>query len=110
MSGVGVEGEGPRGLAVGEEAVCEAGAWLDGNAAAGLLQELFVPEMTAALGTCGQCGLRTALGALHAFMHSMGLVLRCPGCTAVVLRVALTPGRAWVDLSGCRVLTLERTG
>src|SRR5258705_7342397 len=29
---------------------------LDGNAIAGLLQELFAVEMTTAVGTCGDCG------------------------------------------------------
>jgi hypothetical protein len=110
MSGSSVEGGGPGDLAVGEEAVSRAGAWLDGNAAAGLLQELFVPEVTAALVTCEGCGQRSAVGALHAFTHPMGLVLRCPDCTAVLLRVALTPGRAWVELRGSRVLTFERGG
>ena len=36
---------------------------LDGNAVAGLLQEVFAVEMTTAVGTCGGCGASEAVGA-----------------------------------------------
>ena len=39
---------------------------LDGNAAAGLLRELFAFEMTTALGTCANCGKTGSIGELHA--------------------------------------------
>jgi Family of unknown function (DUF6510) len=34
---------------------------LDGNAVAGLLQEVFATEMTIAVATCGTCGAREPL-------------------------------------------------
>ena len=35
---------------------------LDGNAIAGLLQEVFAVEMTTAIGTCGGCGAAGPVG------------------------------------------------
>jgi hypothetical protein len=49
---------------------------LDGNAVAGLLQEVFAVEMTTALGTCGNCGATDAVGAMHVY-RGAGTVLRC---------------------------------
>ena len=40
---------------------------LDGNAVAGLLQEVFAVEMTTAIGTCDSCGATDAVGALTSF-------------------------------------------
>jgi hypothetical protein len=45
--------------AIMEHGVTENGAdalRLDGDAAAGILSELFVPDITAALATCAGCG------------------------------------------------------
>lgn len=38
---------------------------LDGNAIAGLLQEVFAVEMTTAIGTCAGCGAAGPAGAVH---------------------------------------------
>ena len=38
---------------------------LDGNAVAGLLQEVFAVEMTTAIETCNACGATNEVGALH---------------------------------------------
>jgi hypothetical protein len=40
---------------------------LDGNAVAGILQEVFAVEMTTAIGTCNMCGAADRVGALHVF-------------------------------------------
>jgi hypothetical protein len=50
---------------------------LDGNAVAGLLQEVFAVEMTTAVGTCGGCGTAGPVGAAHVY-RGAGIVLRCP--------------------------------
>ena len=80
---------------------------LDGNAAGGLLGELFGFEMTAAVVGCAGCGARNQVGALMAYGHGMGMVLRCPACEAVVARVAHGGGRYWLDLRGAAFLQLE---
>src|SRR5687767_185250 len=75
---------------------------LDGNAAAAILSELFVPDLTAARITCGHCGATRAMGALLVYAHGMGTVVRCPGCDAVVLCVTRTAAHVWLDPTGAR--------
>jgi hypothetical protein len=40
----------------------------------------------------------------------MGVVLRCPYCGAIVLRVAVTPRAIYLDARGAVYLRLERKG
>jgi Family of unknown function (DUF6510) len=79
---------------------------LDGNAAAGALQEVFALEMTAASGTCDSCGAVGAVGELMLYVHAPGLVFRCPHCDAVVLRMVTDGTRYWIDVRGLRSLVL----
>ncbi len=79
---------------------------LDGNAAAGLLQEVFSADVTAAEGTCGGCGATDLVGALVAYTQAPGLVIRCRQCEAVLIRIVTDGRRHWVDLSGLRTLQL----
>jgi Family of unknown function (DUF6510) len=79
---------------------------LDGNAAAGLLRQVFAMEVTTAVGTCGNCGMVNAVGAVHLYV-SAGHVLRCPRCDNVLMRVVESGDRMWVDLSGVRSLELR---
>jgi Family of unknown function (DUF6510) len=75
---------------------------LDGNAAAGILNELFVPDLTAARATCAGCGATRAVGELLVYAHGMGTVVRCPSCDAVVLCVTRTATQVWLDPTGVR--------
>ena len=79
---------------------------LDGNAAAGILSELFAPDLTAALTTCAGCGADRAVGALMVYAHGMGTVVRCPSCDAVILSIARSPTRLWFDPSGARRIVI----
>jgi len=79
---------------------------LDGNAAAGIVSEIFVSDITTARTTCANCGTIRALGALLVYAHGMGMVLRCPRCDAIVLRVARTPTRLWLDPTGARAVVM----
>lgn len=79
---------------------------LDGNAAAGPLAELFTVDLTAALATCAGCEAVAPLGAYELYPDGPALVLRCPGCTAVVLRYGTGGGRLRLDLTGTRLLTV----
>ena len=80
---------------------------LDGNAAAGLLTEIFRFEMTAVVATCAGCGAVGPVGTLVAYGEPMGAILRCPGCDTAVIRAARTGGRAWLDLRGAGLLRLD---
>jgi hypothetical protein len=77
---------------------------LDGNAAASLLQEIFVPEITTAQIQCVACSSTGALGTLRFYAAPMGVVLRCTQCDCVVIRSAQTPRGRWVDMTGARYL------
>lgn len=79
---------------------------LDGNAAAGILSELFIPDLTSALATCAGCGAVREIGALLAYAHGMGIVVRCPDCDRVVLRAARTPSHLWVDMRGAASIAI----
>jgi hypothetical protein len=80
---------------------------LDGNAAGGILQEIFPFEMTLVQATCTGCGASDAIGALAAYMHGMGTVVRCPSCDTALIRVAQAKGRYWLDMRGVRVLQIS---
>lgn len=80
---------------------------LDGNAAGGILQEIFPFEMTGVQATCTGCGLTDAVGTLAVYMHSMGTVVRCPACDTVLIRVVHAKGRYWLDMRGVHVLQIR---
>jgi uncharacterized protein DUF6510 len=79
---------------------------LDGNAAAGVLQEIFTVEMTTAVGTCDSCGTAGEVGEVHLY-RGAGLVLRCPHCGATLMKIVTSGTRSWVDLRGLRTLQLH---
>jgi hypothetical protein len=81
---------------------------LDGNAAAGLLQEIFGAEMTATPTECAHCGNEGEMGGLVAYTQGPGIVLRCPACMQVVLRITQTPEATYLDARGAVYLRLKR--
>jgi hypothetical protein len=76
---------------------------LDGNAVAGVLQEVFAVEMTTAIGTCSNCGAARPIGALHVY-RGAGIVLRCPHCDNVIGKIVEDDTRMWISLSGVRTM------
>ncbi len=81
---------------------------LDGNAVGGLLQEVFALEMTTTRTQCAQCGRVGAIGTLLAFTHAPGVVLRCPACEQVMVRLVETAEAIYVDARGATYLRLAR--
>jgi Family of unknown function (DUF6510) len=81
---------------------------LDGNAVAGLLEDIFALEMTASRTECAHCGREGDIGTLLAFTHAPGMVLRCPGCEQIMLRIAVTPEAIYLDARGSAYLRLAR--
>jgi hypothetical protein len=81
---------------------------LDGNAVAGVLQEIFSVEMTTNPTECAACGYEGEMGSLLAFISAPGLVLRCPGCGNVILRIVKTPKAVYIDARGAAYVRLER--
>ncbi|AVH54744.1 MULTISPECIES: DUF6510 family protein [Streptomyces] len=80
--------------------------FLDGNAAAGDLESLFGTDMTMATGRCHGCGEQMALAQTHAYLDGPGMVLRCPGCDGVLLRLVRSPAEMWLDASGLDYLKI----
>ncbi|HEY3746608.1 MAG TPA: DUF6510 family protein [Gemmatimonadaceae bacterium] len=73
---------------------------VDGNAAAGMLSELFTPDLTSARARCAGCNATQAIGTLLVYAHGMGMVARCPSCEGVILRVVKTPTHLWFEATG----------
>jgi hypothetical protein len=81
---------------------------LDGNAVAGRLMEMFGAEMTSNDAECAGCGQVHAMGALVAYTQAPGIILRCPGCGSIMLRVVETPRGIYVDARGSAVMMFSR--
>ena len=81
---------------------------LDANAVAGLLMDIFGGEMTAEPPECAHCGNPGEIGTLLAFTRGPGVVLRCPACGQVVLRIVQSPGAITLDARGAVYLRLKR--
>ena len=80
---------------------------VDGNAIGGVLAEIFGREMTVAVGVCGSCGSTGQVAELHVYLRAPGIVVRCPGCESVLLKIVRSERRAWLDLSGLRTLEID---
>ncbi len=79
---------------------------LDGNAAAGLLQEILVLEITTAQIECQACGCTGAVGSLRLYAQPMGAVQKCTHCDGVLMRAVHTPHGRWLEMTGARCLKL----
>jgi hypothetical protein len=80
--------------------------WTDGNALGGPLHDIVRPDVTAAVGRCGNCGWSGPMAAVRVFDHAPGVVARCATCDQVLLRLVRGSGRAWLDLRGLDYLQL----
>ena len=78
---------------------------LDGNAAAGILHAVYGAEMTTAVGTCNSCTAAGPVGAVRLY-RSAGLVLRCPHCDAILMKIVVAGERVWLDSRGLRTIEL----
>ncbi len=76
---------------------------VDGNAIAGLLQEVFAVEMTTAIGTCGECGAAEPVGAVHVF-RGAGVVMRCPHCGNALVTILKDDTHVRIGFVGVRTL------
>lgn len=77
---------------------------IDANGAAGLLQEVFLAEVTSAQRVCQSCGARRPLGA-HPAYAGAGTVLRCPECGDLAAKLATTASERVFELRGTWVFS-----
>ena len=80
---------------------------LDGNAAAGLLGEIFAFETTTAETACDRCGAAASVGAQMAYVTEIGTVVRCASCDHPLIRVSQHRGLYFLDLRGVSYLRFE---
>jgi hypothetical protein len=83
---------------------------VDGNAAAGLLEEIFAFEATTARAVCAACTQEYRFGEMMVYALEMGAIMRCPGCGAVMVRISRLDGECWIDAAGMRVLRVRVAG
>ena len=88
----------------------EACSMLDGNAAGGLLREVFAFDATAARISCGGCAKMVPMGELRLYAIELGAILRCPSCGEAVVRVGRTPRGLWLDLRGAATVVAVSDG
>jgi len=81
--------------------------YLDGNAAAGELSKVFAVDITTAAGRCAGCGTTGRMAEAHLYMHAPGLVVRCPACEHVLLRLVNVGEQMFLDVRGMAYLRLE---
>ena len=80
--------------------------FLDGNAMAGMLAEVFAVDLTVAEAQCNGCGAVGVLAQARVYVDAPGTVVRCAGCDDVMMRVVTSPDRTWLDLRGLTYLQL----
>jgi hypothetical protein len=83
---------------------------LDGNAAAGVLAEVFMMDATTAVVTCAGCGAAGPIGTAVVYATEMGVVLRCASCSEVLIRAAELRTRVMVDMRGAASIALPVPG
>jgi hypothetical protein len=82
---------------------------VDGNAIAGLLQQVFGTDMTTAVGTCATCGARRPMAEFVVYLHCPGTVARCRDCLAMLMVVTTRRSMNCVDLTGLSALAVPAT-
>ena len=81
---------------------------VDGNAAAGILSEMFAGGRRRSLvGVCGGCGSVAPLAEAVVELDEMAAIIRCRGCTHTLVTVLRTPDR---DTARHRIAARARDG
>ena len=83
--------------------------YVDGNAAGGELGRIFAVDITSAEGQCANCGAKRRFAEAHLYLQCPGLVARCSVCGHVLLRLANSQERVFLDLCGMTRLTFDTT-
>jgi hypothetical protein len=77
---------------------------LDGNALAGLLQDVFGEDMTAVMATCASCGATAAVAQTVVYPRLPGAIARCRSCGALLIAITQVRGVKCADLMGIAAL------
>ena len=80
----------------------ETRAPLDGNAAGGHLKRIVRLRRDAASVICDGCDAAGEVATARLYGGTMGVLLRCARCDAVVIRLTRTPKGYFLDMQGAR--------
>lgn len=81
--------------------------YIDGNAAAGELSNIFAMDVTVAEGQCAHCGATKRFAEAHLYMQAPGVVARCAVCEHVLLRLVNARQGVFLDMRGMTCLILD---
>jgi hypothetical protein len=81
---------------------------VDANAIGGMLVAMFGVEVTASPGQCATCQTVSMVGTMRVYMRGPGIVVRCPACAEVILRIVRTPEATLLDVSGASWIRIPR--
>ena len=81
--------------------------YVDGNAAAGELSNIFKMDITTAESQCANCGATKRFAEAHVYMQAPGVVARCAVCEHILLRVANVRHRVFLDVRGMTFLSFD---
>jgi NAD-dependent SIR2 family protein deacetylase len=84
--------------------------FLDVNAAAGGLGDIFTYDITMATCQCSYCGKTGPVAEAYVYAMEPGLVVRCNNCKNVLMRFVTGGGQAWLDLRGMAFLQYPMPG
>jgi hypothetical protein len=73
-----------------------------------MMYDMFGVEMTTAPTECAHCGTGHIMGALVVFTQAPGVVMRCPTCENMMIRVVRTPDAVYVDARGAAFIRIAR--
>jgi len=81
---------------------------VDGNAIGGMLAAMFGVDVTGSPGQCAHCHTVSVMGTMRVYMRGPGVVVRCPACAQVVMRIVKTPTGTYLDVSGASFVRIAR--
>ena len=64
---------------------------VDGNAAAGMLGDIFGGDVTTLVGVCGGCSSAVPLAETHVELDETAAIVRCRACTHTLFTTLHTP-------------------
>lgn len=73
---------------------------LDGNAMAGVMQDLFARDMTTTAYKCTGCGKTGVVAEMAVYMSGPGTVARCRDCDTILLLLTERRGMYCIDAPG----------
>ena len=81
-----------------------AAAVVDGNAAAGMLADVFAGDVTSLVGVCAECGSIAPLAEAVVEIDEIAAIIRCRGCTHTLATVLRDPAGTRIVIGMLREL------